>query len=84
VGKKEAVTVFEPFRKEIYDARKDAIEKFLNGLQFFYKGQFDAALEIFQSLAAVDPPAAKYAAKCLEMEKQTLSDWNGVWVMTSK
>lgn len=84
VGKKEAVTVFEPFRKEIYNAQKDVMEKFQKGLQFFYLGQFDAAREAFQAIAAVDPPAAKYIVKCREMEKQSFPDWDGVWVMTSK
>ena len=84
VGKKEAVTVFEPLRKDIYDARKDIIEKFQKGLQFFYQGQFDATLEVFQSIAAVDPPAAKYVVKCREMKKQPISDWGGVWIMASK
>jgi adenylate cyclase len=84
VGKKEAVTVFEPVRKEIYNATQDIMEKFLNGLQFFYQGQFDAALEIFQSIADIDPPSAKYIGKCREVKKQAISDWDGVWVMTSK
>ena len=83
VGKKEAVTVFEPLRKEIYNAKKDILEKFQQGLQFFYLGQFDAALDVFQTIA-VDPPAAKYIVKCEEMKKQAVSGWDGVWIMTSK
>jgi adenylate cyclase len=84
VGKKEAVTVFEPVRKEIYNATKDIMAKFLKGLQLFYQGQFDAALENFQSIAEIDPPSAKYIGKCREAKKQAVSDWDGVWVMTSK
>jgi adenylate cyclase len=84
VGKKEAVTVFEPLRKEIYDARKDILEQFQKGLKLFYEGLFDAAREVFQTIAPVDPPAAKYIFKCTEMKKQPVSGWDGVWVMTSK
>jgi adenylate cyclase len=84
VGKKEAVTVFEPLRKEIYNESKDIMEKFQSGLQFFYLGQFDAAQDIFQSIATIDPPAAKYAIKCTEIKKLAPSGWDGVWVMTSK
>ena len=84
VGKKEAVTVFEPLRKDIYNEKKDILEKFQSGLQLFYKGQFAAAQEIFRSIAAVDPPAAKYAEKCTEMKMPAPDDWDGVWVMTSK
>lgn len=84
VGKKEAVTVFEPLRKENYNEKKDIMEKFQSGLQSFYEGQFDAAQDIFQSIAAIDPPAAKYAVKCTEIKKMAPADWNGVWVMTSK
>ena len=84
VGKKEAVTVFEPLRKEIYQGKKDILDKFQSGLQLFYEGQFDAAQNIFHSIAATDPPAAKYTGKCTEMKKLAVSNWDGVWVMTSK
>ncbi len=84
VGKKEAVTVFEPLRTEIYNKEKDIVEKFQSGLQLFYAGQFDTAHDIFQSIAAVDPAAAKYAGKCIEMKKLAPADWGGVWVMTAK
>lgn len=84
VGKKEAVTVFEPIRKEIFNEMKNTMEKFQSGLQLFYAGQFDPARDIFQSIASVDSAAAKYAGKCTEMKKLAPADWNGVWVMTSK
>lgn len=84
VGKKEAVTVFEPLRKENYNEKKDIMEKFQSGLNLFYLGQFDEARKIFQSLAATDPPSAKYADKCTQMKKLAPADWDGVWVMTSK
>lgn len=84
VGKKEAVTVFEPVRRESYHASKDTMAAFLKGLQCFYQGQFDAAMETFQSIADIDPPSAKYLRKCRDMKEQAGSDWGGVWVMTSK
>ncbi|MEN6331345.1 MAG: adenylate/guanylate cyclase domain-containing protein [Smithella sp.] len=84
VGKKEAVTVFEPLRDDVYNKNKDILINFHNGLQLFYKGQFDAARDIFLSTASVDPAAAKYADKCTDMKKPAVAEWDGVWVMTSK
>ncbi|MEN6623523.1 MAG: adenylate/guanylate cyclase domain-containing protein [Smithella sp.] len=84
VGKKEAVTVFEPMRTENYNQKRDVMEKFQEGLQLFYDGQFDSAHDIFQSIALVDPAAAKYTGKCSEMKKLAPTEWDGVWVMTSK
>ena len=84
VGKKEAVTVFEPFRIEVYNERKDILKNFHTGLQLFYQGQFDAARDIFLLTDSVDPAAAKYAEKCADMKKIDITDWDGVWVMTSK
>jgi adenylate cyclase len=84
VGKKEAVTVFEPLRTEKYNKIKNNMDKFQKGLKLFYEGEFDAAQDIFQSIASADPAASKYAVKCIEMKKLVSSDWDGVWVMTSK
>ena len=84
VGKKEAVTVYEPFRSDVYNENKEVLVIFQNGLQLFYKGQFDAARDVFLSIASRDPAAAKYAEKCLEMKNLAVAGWDGVWVMTTK
>jgi hypothetical protein len=40
---------------------------------------------VFESIAADDPPAAAYVAKCRE-ETETPHDgpWTGVWIMKTK
>ncbi|MEQ8213960.1 MAG: adenylate/guanylate cyclase domain-containing protein, partial [Smithellaceae bacterium] len=84
VGKKEAVTIFEPFRNDVYNERKDILNNFHRGLQLFYQGQFDEAQDIFLATASNDPAAASYAEKCTDMKKTDVQEWDGIWVMTSK
>ncbi|MEQ8253765.1 MAG: adenylate/guanylate cyclase domain-containing protein [Smithellaceae bacterium] len=84
VGKKEAVTVFEPFRNDVYNDREDILKNFHRGLQLFYQGRFAEARDIFLATASTDPAAASYAEKCAAMKKTEVQKWDGIWVMTSK
>lgn len=86
VGKKEAVTVFEPMNASEYAERQAVLEAFSQGLQLFYQGKFQVALEAFSAIQKEDAPAAHYVAKCRELLKNPpdLSSWEGVWVATSK
>ena len=84
VGRKEPVTVYEPMFHEEYEARKETLEKFVKGLQLFYRGSFTHAQEIFSSISDVDPPAAAYYQKCRECRLSPPTEWRGVWVMASK
>ncbi|UCD87538.1 MAG: adenylate/guanylate cyclase domain-containing protein [Desulfobacterales bacterium] len=84
VGRKEAVTVYEPMFAEEYEARKDALKTFAKGLASFYKGDFSKALEIFSTIRNLDPAAAAYANKCQMLIGTQPENWLGVWVMTSK
>jgi adenylate cyclase len=85
VGRKEAVTVYEPMEREEYEARLPTLKAFAAALEAFYAGRFGEAEAAFKAIAAQDPPAACYAAKCRELlESPPPGAWNGVWVMTSK
>ena len=86
VGKKEAVTVFEPMNASEYAERQAVLDAFSQGLQLFYQGKFSEALEAFSAIQKEDAPAAHYVAKCRELLENPpdLSSWEGVWVATSK
>ena len=86
VGKKEAVTVFEPMNASEYAERQAVLDAFSQGLQLFYQGKFPEALEAFSAIQKEDAPAAHYVAKCRELLENPpdLSSWEGVWVATSK
>ncbi|MDA8425095.1 MAG: adenylate/guanylate cyclase domain-containing protein [Treponema sp.] len=86
VGRKEPVTVFEPMQPEEFEARRPILEAFGRALALYYTGDFAAARAVFESTADRDPPAARYAERCRELEAAPppAGEWSGVWVMTSK
>ena len=86
VGKKEAVTVFEPMTAEEYQRRHRILEVFAQSLQLFYQGRIKQALEGFFAIRQLDPPAAHYVEKCQQLldNPPDLDSWQGVWVATSK
>ncbi|MBT3311665.1 MAG: adenylate/guanylate cyclase domain-containing protein [Desulfobacteraceae bacterium] len=84
VGRREPVTVFEPMFTDEYNSKKKILDEFSKGLDFFYKGQFRQALDIFKAIEDKDPPSAAYSIKCSELIANTPANWEGVWVMTSK
>ncbi|MBF0111901.1 MAG: adenylate/guanylate cyclase domain-containing protein [Desulfamplus sp.] len=89
VGKKEAVTVFEPIYLDEFEANKNIYKIYDDGLQLFYKGRFRAALELFSEISDKDAPAAAYVKKCNQIlldnfDNNSQPNFNGVWVMTKK
>lgn len=85
VGKKEAITVFEPMSSATFSKREKILETFEKALALFYKADFKAARELFSSIAEQDTAAANYAQKCAELEKSSVpQDWDGRWIATSK
>jgi adenylate cyclase len=85
VGKKQAVTVFEPMSETVYAEKKPLLDVFSRGLQLFYEGKFAEAQDVFASIADKDAPAAKYLERCQELRALPLpDDWQGVWVAKSK
>lgn len=84
VGRKEPVTVYEPMPKDEYTGRQAVLEIFNSGLDKFYKGEFEQAIETLAEISDVDPAAAAYVAKCRQFLGERPDNWQGVWVMTSK
>jgi adenylate cyclase len=84
VGRKEAVTVYEPMRQDMFNASRGIYSSFAQGVAFFYEGRFEQAQDIFSKLAQEDPPSAAYAAKCRELIQNPPAQWDGVWVMMQK
>jgi adenylate cyclase len=84
VGRNEPVAVYEPIFSEDYEARKDIIDKFNQGLALFYKGDMEQAEKVFAEIQAHDPAAQAYTQKCQALLGTELKDWHGVWVMKTK
>jgi adenylate cyclase len=85
VGRKEPVTIYEPFLPEAHVAARPLLESFAEGLRAFYAGRFAEAAQLFARTADADPPAAAYREKCRELAASPPPPpWNGVWIMTSK
>ncbi|HOI74641.1 MAG TPA: adenylate/guanylate cyclase domain-containing protein [Syntrophales bacterium] len=85
VGRREPVVVYEPYLPEALDAEKQSvIRRFSEAVALFYRGDFTEALVRFESLEEDDAPSRFYVAKCRELIEHPPSDWQGVWVITSK
>lgn len=84
VGRKQAVTVFEPLRPETALARQSLYQRFAEGLACFYAGDFSRAKTIFDALGPEDPPSSAYGKKCAALLGHPPADWDGVWVMAEK
>ena len=84
VGRREPVTVYEPFLPDDYERRRDQLVRFAGGLALFYRGDFRAAETAFAGLAEADPAARAYRSKCRQLIDEPPADWQGVWVITTK
>lgn len=84
VGRKEPVRIYEPMFGEEYETRKEIMKRFSGGLNLFYEGRFEEAIEVFSGIEKEDPPAAAYKIKCMTLAESRPADWQGVWIMTSK
>nr|WP_321258626.1 adenylate/guanylate cyclase domain-containing protein [uncultured Pseudodesulfovibrio sp.] len=84
VGKKEAVTVYEPLTPQEYSSKQELLATFSLGLKQFYSGNFDTAAMHFETIATEDPPAARYLTQCRELKNTPPIDWDGVWTMKNK
>ncbi len=84
VGKKEAVTVYEPMEASVFESRREIISVFDQGRESFYSGDFERAKSLFDSISDKDNPAKSYAAKCVELMENSPENWQGVWKATQK
>ncbi len=86
VGKKEAVTVYEPITCEEYDSKKETLDIFNDALQLFYSGDFVKARDIFSSIQEKDVVAAHYVQKIQSILENppNMDCWQGVWISEVK
>ncbi len=79
VGQKTPVTIWEPvLEKPVFT------EQYSEALKHYRNGNFQSALKLFMDIAE-DPPSKTMAARCGKFIKEgTPSDWEGIWVLTSK
>jgi len=82
VGRKEPITVFEPFAPG--DTRRTLQDRFAAALALYYQGEIARAREAFQDMGADDVVAGRYAARCREMLANPPLAWDGVWRMNAK
>ena len=90
-GKTKPIKVYEllGFINEPLDPIvQDAIEKYLKGIEFYRKQEFDAAIGEFQKAIAINPeeyPSSVYIKRCgLLKSAPPDPDWDGVFHMTTK
>ena len=84
VGRKEPVTIYEPFLPRDYDEVHESLVVFAKGLRCYYSGDFQKATSYFSEIAANDPAANAYLNRIKLLEKHPAKDWQGVWVVTVK
>jgi adenylate cyclase len=84
VGRREPVVVYEPMQPQDAEKRQDRLATFSQGLALYYQGYFAKAEAIFLELAALDPPAHAYVAKCRQLIDHAPDQWVGVWEITTK
>ena len=90
-GKTEPVSIYEVLdyhTEETFPNMMDAVNNFTHGLACYQKGQWDKAIEAFQSALSQnsnDKLSQMYIDRCEHMKKHPPTvDWDGVYVMTSK
>jgi len=82
VGRKNPVTVFEPwgFKGE---SLPSGWKEFAEGVGFCYQGEWNKALSVFEQLTD-DPAAQVYVTRCRHIIDTPDSSWDGIWNLTQK
>ncbi len=84
VGRKEPVLIYNPLTEEEKNSLTDFSGTFEQAYQLFEKGDFQAAKELFQSIAQKDPVSQKYVEKCDRLIKNPPENWQGFIQATEK
>ena len=90
-GKTEPVEVYElvgTVEKGISEDKRAVLSLFKKGFQKYLSQGWEEALKIFEAALAIDPndgPSTRYEKRCkMYIENPPASDWDGVFVMTTK
>ena len=74
--------------KDLPDIQTRAVNEFNQGIALYKERRWNEAVHIFENIGATDPDlyaAQVYLERCLELKKNPPpSDWDGVYVMTTK
>ncbi len=82
-GKKEPKKIFELMTQDITEEKKRIISMFEEGLEQYKKGQWDGALERFESIMQ-DVPAQVFAERIRGLKDHAPEHWNGVYEHMAK
>ena len=83
VGKKEAVTVWEPMPEAVFKEKQPTIDRFNEARDLFYEAKFANALPLFCEIEKSDIPAGFYAEQCRYYIERP-SEWKGYWEARTK
>lgn len=87
-GKLKPVKIFQLMGEDVPRSRREAIDRFNNGLSLYLQQRWDEALEAFRSAAEIDrdlSAANIYMERCVKLKADPPgSDWDGVFVMKTK
>jgi adenylate cyclase len=83
MGKKEAVTVWEPMPEAAFKNKEEIIRCFDEARDLFYTAKFDEALSLFRTVEKADSPSGFYADQCRYYIDRP-EEWKGYWEAKSK
>ncbi|MDR1451150.1 MAG: tetratricopeptide repeat protein, partial [Helicobacteraceae bacterium] len=83
VGKKEAVTVYEPMPERVFVEKQGILLRFDAARDLFYQGRFAEALPLFQALVKEDKPSFYYREQCAYYQDHPTT-WKGFWQASTK
>jgi adenylate cyclase len=83
VGKKEAVTVWEPMPEAVFKSKEAIIRCFDEAAGLFYAAKFAEALPLFQTVEKEDSPSGFYADQCRYYIERP-GEWRGYWEAKTK
>lgn len=91
VGKEQPVRVYELLGladADVPDKKRQAVERYLNGLACYRSRKWDEATGFFQQALAADPddgPSQTYLERCRDFKQSPPPEnWDGVYVMKTK
>jgi adenylate cyclase len=91
VGKEQPVRVYELLglaEADVPDKKRQAVERYLNGLACYRSRKWDEAAGFFQQALAIDPddgPSQAYLERCRDFKQSPPPEnWDGVYVMKTK
>jgi len=91
MGKEQPVRVYELLglaEADVTDKKRQAVERYLNGLACYRSRKWDEATGFFQQALAIDPddgPSQAYLERCRDFKQSPPPEnWDGVYVMKTK